>query len=187
MRDSISKKFLRVDSWRYDGNKPTTMAKRILITAFKPFGIVGSILKYNPSEEMLKELIKVFPESDEIHYLVLPVDDTAVPSLRAEIRSFDPSYVISLGQGTSFQIETECHRRTKRKTSQFAESLIENIKILKEHSQDSSIGDYYCNDVYYAALLLVPNSLFIHLPIIQGPLKEYYRKIIIRIIEYIKV
>lgn len=160
----------------------------ILITGFKPFGIIGTLTGINSSEQMIEELKIDYPESDTLNYLVLPVNDTAAIDLKEKIKTFKPQYVISLGEGGSFNIELYCHRRKTNKTSRFAESLIENINQIKEHSMDSTIGNYYCNDIYYTALTLVPDTVFIHLPsLLSGSYKEYHKQMIKNIIEYVKI
>ena len=152
---------------------------RILVTAFEPFGVVGTVIGINSSEIVLKEIMDDF--GDKLKYVVLPVDEKAKEILKANVFKFNPEVIICLGQGNGFRIESRCFKDKKEIKSSFASKI---KKALQENSKDNT-GRYYCNEIYAEALSLNPKTIFIHIPlrnIKQSSL--FVKRVISYILEY---
>ena len=129
---------------------------RILIVGFKPFGIIGRILKRNDSELCLKKLKKIYPS---YKYLTLPVSDKGLKILHMKLNSYKPDKVFLMGVGDiNLRIETKAHNKNFERISELA------IKIKNKFgSKYEKIGDYYCNKAYFLTLGL-SNCVFVHMP-----------------------
>ena len=126
---------------------------KILITAFKPFGI-GKLFNRNESEEIALKLLLDY----QADVLILPVDKSCINSLRQKIRKFKPNLIFGLGQADSLRIESSAFQK-KLLHSHLAE------KIKQKFKTEENIGEYYCNDVYAEEMRLCKNSVFVHIPL----------------------
>ena len=160
---------------------------RILVTAFEPFGgaetnITQSILSLLPDSLADWAIEKV----------CLPVSFRRAPIvLREAIATFSPNLVIMLGQcpaGENIRLERfAINMMDSQKTDNdnycpseeqiypgapLAYRTPINIKTIVHHLQEekfpvvlsNSAGLYVCNRVYYEALHLKQNALFVHVP-----------------------
>lgn len=127
---------------------------KILITCFEPFGI-GILFNRNGSQVAANKL----KEKYGFEVLTLPVNESCVWELVSKIRQYKPDMIICLGEGPEVRIETKCHNPKEEIQSEFAKELKNKIGFKREE-----MGDYYCNDIYYAALSRVKKSVFIHVP-----------------------
>jgi hypothetical protein len=98
--------------------------------------------------------------------LVLPVDDRCTKIIKRAIKYYKPTHIICFGESMGqLRIETTCTSGKGEKIKTYHASWASNIKkkcrFLKT---EGNIGDYYCNDVYKAALDLHPRTIFIHTP-----------------------
>ena len=127
--------------------------KKILIVGFKPFGIIGNILKINPSEE----LARLFAEIYNLDLIILPVNNSCINLINKKIDYIKPDKIICFGQGSNLRIESECYDKKVKLSSNFANHIKKIVKMKK-----NDIGDYYCNDIYVQCLKRVKKSIFIH-------------------------
>jgi len=134
----------------------------ILITGFEPFGLIGRILKINPSEEVARKLYKEIKENVDL--LILPVNKDCINILKNELENHKYKFIFMMGYGGSFRIET---RTSKGEISKFARRIKEEMGLMTKEN----IGDYYCDKVYSEALKYNPKTIFIHLPIYPNYLK----------------
>jgi pyroglutamyl-peptidase len=163
----------------------------ILVTGFEPFG--GNTI--NPTELILKSLIKKYDSSKTYEFLLLPVDYERGPKvLIHQLRSKKYDAWLGLGQAggrSKISLERvainwkEKDFNLNSDENHFSPGpLIENspaafihqgdLKNLKLKLIESSIpaeisltaGSYVCNAVYYFAMKEQINSLFVHVPFI---------------------
>jgi pyrrolidone-carboxylate peptidase len=129
---------------------------KLLMTAFEPFGIKGLLSGRNITSEILKEIKKDFPKIDMI---ILPVDKRCSQIIIQKVNECKPDNIILLGEDPNGFTRIEPFaEKEKRIYSKLAINLKHKLR-----SWGRNIGTYYCNDVYYQALQLNPNSVFIHL------------------------
>ena len=160
---------------------------RILITAFEPFGgaetnITQSVLSLLPDSIADWAVEKV----------CLPVSFKCAPIMvREAIATFSPDLVIMLGQcpnGENIRLERfamnmmDCQKADNDGYCPLEQVIYPNaplayrtpinIKTIVHHLQEeklpvvlsNSAGLYVCNRVYYEALNLKQNALFVHVP-----------------------
>lgn len=127
---------------------------KILITCFEPFGI-GKLINRNESQVVAQKL----KEKYGFEIIVLPVKNSCVQILVNKIKQYKPNIIVCLGEGPELRIETKCYNNWNELKSEFAEMLKYELGFINEE-----IGDWYCNDVYYAALSRVKKTVFIHVP-----------------------
>ena len=139
------------------------MTKKILITAFEPFGLTGAFLrKANASLDVMTRLQAALPE-DQYDFLTLPVADDAADLLRDHLDRTQPEGVLCLGElltlkPGSVNLEPYAHdlgatlnplaplMGAEILKSAFAESAAPMKKMT------STIGAYHCNNIYKTAL-----------------------------------
>jgi len=162
---------------------------RILLTAFEPFG--GNVS--NITQEAIKELPEQIGEH-LLYKLVLPVSFRRAPViLRKAIEQQRPNFVLMLGQcgeGEKIRLERYAHNMMDSKLgdndhycpteeiiySDAPPALMVTVTMplgnLVEECQQinlpvtisTSAGLYVCNRVYFEALYLRQQALFIHVP-----------------------
>jgi pyrrolidone-carboxylate peptidase len=153
------------------------MAK-ILLTAFKPYGLIrGLFLQRNSSKEVL-ELIKKRNRFHDVNYEVLPVDKGAEKRLDFILKREPTKGVVCLGEllvqpGRHIHIEPYAVTSVgnnfglhKTVESEFAKYAIDHFN----QSPESKIGTYYCNKVYLRALKWSEDRakcpvVFAHIPV----------------------
>lgn len=122
---------------------------KILISAFKPFGLRSK----NISEEIIKELKNVDKK------IVISVDNRGIEELRKTILKFKPDAIVCLGEDIMGKTRIEPYAIEKIRIYSPLAALLRK----EFNSYAHWIGTYYCNDAYVVALKLNPNSVFIHL------------------------
>lgn len=139
-----------------------TIMKKILITAFEPFGLTGAFLrKANASGEVMGRLQAILPP-DQYDFLTLPVSSQSAEIFQRHLKALKPDGVLCLGEHLTLkpghvQLENYAHdcavslnpltpfMGQRVLSSAFAES----IAPLKNKS---TIGAYHCNNIYKNAL-----------------------------------
>ena len=160
---------------------------RVLVTAFEPFGGADS----NITQSVLSLLPDSIADW-AIEKVCLPVSFKRAPIvLREAIATFSPDLVIMLGQcpsGENIRLERFAMNMMDSQKADNdgycpSEQVIYsnaplayrtpiNIKTIVHHLQEeklpvvvsNSAGLYVCNRVYYEALHLQQNALFVHIP-----------------------
>lgn len=160
---------------------------RILVTAFEPFGgfdtnITQKIISLLPAQVGNKEILTT----------CLPVSFQRAPIILQElIAQYQPNLILLLGQcpvGENIRLERfamnmmDSHKADNDGYCPSEEQIYPdaplayctpiNIKTIVHHLQEeklpvvvsNSAGLYVCNRVYYEALHLQQNALFVHIP-----------------------
>lgn len=134
--------------------------KRILITAFEPFGLSGRLRNENASLSVLHRLQHSLSRED-YEYLVLPTSVNAPVLLERYAELTKPQAILSLGEDLTqipgaVRLEPYAHDReatanpiaglfVPRLTSAFAQSVVPNTK-------NSTLLSWHCNAVFRAGL-----------------------------------
>jgi hypothetical protein len=133
------------------------MGRKILVTAFKPFGLSPTtLLLGNRSETMLQ---RIRNESGQRYdYEVFPVDGESNVQLRAELAR-DPSAVLLMGFDLlptlghcGINVEPVARDGQQRVESPFVNQRIRGGRFLGRYSCRQGIGNDLCNEVYLEAL-----------------------------------
>ena len=160
---------------------------RVLVTAFEPFGRAET----NITQSILSQLPDSIADW-AIEKVCLPVSFKRAPIvLREVIATFSPDLVIMLGQcpsGENIRLERFAmnmmdslkadndgycpSEQVIYSNAPVAYRTPINIKTIVHHLQEeklpvvvsNSAGLYVCNRVYYEALHLQQNALFVHIP-----------------------
>ena len=160
---------------------------RILITGFEPFGGLDT----NITQEIISQLPAQIGNR-EIVTLCLPVSFQRAPIvLRQAVVLHQPDLILLLGQcpaGESIRLERfamnmmDCQKADNDGYCPLEQVIYPNaplayrtpinIKTIVHHLQEeklpvvvsNSAGLYVCNRVYYGALHLKQNALFVHVP-----------------------
>ena len=163
--------------------------KRMLVTGFQPFG--GESI--NPSWEAVKLLPDVIGGFELIKREICVEYEKSGAELRKLFAEFEPDHIVCCGQagGRKFVTPEVCAinrdhaeapdncgeiRRYREIvpggvpayfTAMPVEKMVEAAKAAGCGVAPSfHAGTYVCNHIYYAALMLTSNALFIHVPFI---------------------
>lgn len=150
---------------------------KILITAFEPFGLIGSWLRgANASQQILSNI----QEKQDCIPLTLPVSQKGIDTFLETLDQHKPDGLISLGEHMFLppsQIVTEPYAYDTKTTALPLKCLfsdkVESPFIKEQHPDNtkSMIGGYYCNQLYLQGLKWSQNNgnipvAFIHVPVL---------------------
>lgn len=169
----------------------------ILLTAFKPFGIVRKAMNKNASMEVLEKIRTISPEN--FHFAILDVSDQGISQLESAMSEASPSGVLCMGEllslpGHQVKVEPFAIKSRPRLLPRFsfkkAESEASAFAAAVAPGNDSTIGLYYCNAAYLSALNWARKGGapvgFVHIPVL-GDRDEHanqVRKILWRMQNY---
>lgn len=161
------------------------MAERILITAFKPFGIKGAITQTNASRQVLSSIKQ--RHGDKFDYLILPVNDECEEIVRNYLEENSPGAVVSMGElltlpsddiryePSAIQAPISIWPRLGRGRP-LSSVLTQTMLGLECDPETTTIGLYYCNRVYLKSLewgrRYNKPSVFFHIPAIGNRKKH---------------
>lgn len=151
---------------------------KILLTAFEPFGPIGKYIRRENSSEQILEDIKA-RNPDGFHFLTLPVSDDGIVALKLALETLKPSGVICMGENLltkpdKIKIEPFAY---DTKASAYPDlGLAFKNKVRSPFAgqiapdENSTIGNYYCNQAYLQSLKWAarngnPPVIFIHTPV----------------------
>lgn len=162
---------------------------KILITAFEPFGLIGSWVRNNNASKQVMDIMRQSNNNDLL-YETLPTSDHAIPKFLDILDKEQPTGILSMGEHLllppnniklePFAYDTGVNALplvtlfAKTVTSDFAKSL-------SEKNDSSSIGSYFCNQIYLQGLNWSKENgdipvAFIHIPIL-GNHEEHAKQI----------
>ena len=139
------------------------MTQCVLLTAFKPFGLKGTISRTNSSELVGNQVHRRI--RSEIDYHVLPVDATASLILEQLLQT-EPRGAVLMGEDISefglVRIEPRAFDPRRQvglvrlpgaasTGSDFAQTLARRLPAAGVTCRQA-IGTYYCNEIYFHAL-----------------------------------
>lgn len=135
---------------------------KILITSFKPFGLIGIFIRQANASQDIAHLMKKRLNPDSYDFLVLPVSNVAPVLLRTYLDMARPAGIISLGENlamlpNTIRIEPHAHDQDASlnplgPAMSKAAIVSPFVKAAFPEQTQSSIGTYYCNAVYRTAL-----------------------------------
>jgi pyrrolidone-carboxylate peptidase len=131
--------------------------KRILITAFEPFGFSGWLRQRNGSKDVL-DLVK---NQDNCDFLILPVSNNADRLLEETLATMRPSGILSMGEDmgmlpSSIHLEPFAYdtKATLNPLGCIGKKILSSTfahAVLPDKSP-CGIGTYHCNSIYKTAL-----------------------------------
>jgi len=159
----------------------------ILVTAFGPFGPFGKYARgKNASEEVLSSLTSQRP--GQFSSFVLPVSINGINLFRSHLGELKPDAILCMGELLSLPrntVRVEPYAHDTALDGAPLASLFSKKKIPSPFVQDlfpeqqttSSIGHYFCNQIYVAALKWAeayqnPPTAFIHLSVLGNRDKQ---------------
>jgi pyrrolidone-carboxylate peptidase len=152
--------------------------RRTLVTGFRPFGFIRRLQQKNASAEVLDLLQSRAPSGVLFH--VLPVSGQAEAELVQLLEYERPDAVVCLGEtlaGWPSGVKLEAYARDVPASTLPRLGGLESVVVSKEalrlgaKAANCSIGSYYCNRVYLAALQWAEGdprrtALFFHVPVL---------------------
>lgn len=149
---------------------------RILVTAFEPFGLIGSWIRRSNASLDVMESLKI-PDL-ELNKLTLPVSDAGVEAFIETLNKTKPDGIISLGEHMLISdVVLEPYARNVPVSSLplraiFGEKVQSAfVRAWDTGSSKSRIGGYYCNQIYLHGLKWAQENgqipvAFVHIPVI---------------------
>lgn len=152
---------------------------KILITAFEPFGPIGKYVRGENSSEIILEKIKK-EHQDDFLFLTLPVSKEGITQMQNALAQHNPIGILSMGEDMlappsqvkiepyAYQADASIIPFLDRTFSGKLQS--EFVNHIGNGQDSSSIGHYYCNDIYRTGLNWAkdngsPPVAFIHTPV----------------------
>ena len=163
------------------------MAKKILITSFEPFGLIGKFARgQNTSQLIMDELrndhlLDDHLDDNEFIYITLPVDESAAATLIAVLQEHEPDGIISMGEhmlATPGHVIVEPYAYDVEPSTapdlclQFREHIDSAfVQDRSDKPSSSHIGNYYCNHIYKTGLNWAAENdsipvAFVHVPVL---------------------
>lgn len=153
---------------------------KILITAFEPFGLIGKFVRgENTSQKILEGLRAAHP--DRFLFKTLPVSQDAVTQLHDLLEKERPSGILAMGEHlfvSPKEVKIEPYA-LNTPASPFPDLTIHFkdkvssafVNQLGLGETGSSIGNYYCNQIYLEGLNWAQQNgnvpvAFIHTPVL---------------------
>ncbi|MGN7437607.1 MAG: hypothetical protein ACTHOO_03105 [Alcanivorax sp.] len=155
---------------------------KILITAFKPFGLIGAWLRQsNASEDVLAALNK--HQNETFENLIISASDQGIEAFLEELDRIQPSGIISMGEhmlipSTNILIEPHAYdtNTTALPLKHLFSDKVESSFATNHASSPtkSMIGGYYCNQIYLQGLNWAKENgnipvAFVHVPVLGDP------------------
>ncbi|PCI54994.1 MAG: hypothetical protein COB36_09080 [Alphaproteobacteria bacterium] len=152
---------------------------KILITAFEPFGLIGAWFRSeNTSQQLINQIQQTHGE--EFLYQTLPTSEEAIPQFLAFLDREKPTGILSMGEHLllppqNIKLEPFAYDisiSTLPLKQLFAKTITSDfVSNIDEQHKSSSIGSYYCNQIYLQGMNWAKENgnipvAFTHIPVL---------------------
>lgn len=152
---------------------------KILITAFEPFGLIGAWFRgENTSQQIMNKIQQTHGE--EFLYTTLPTSEEAIPKFLDFLDKEKPAGILSMGEHLllppqniklePFAYDTSVSTLPLKQL--FAKTITSDfVSNIDEQHKNSSIGSYYCNQIYLQGMNWAKENgnipvAFTHIPVL---------------------